>query len=156
MLTKDQPVQGYVIYGEFTRGGHTRQIFFSPDGYTSHGSFVGMKAHYRTVSAEMPRKQWKITTFYASTVSRTLAAAEAGEPYSLDEFSEEGSERRLSPISAYLNDLIARGWQMVGVPLIVEASKQDMDDIAAIKTPTKILYRIKQSRAAAGFPAELF
>jgi len=156
MLNKDQPVQGYVIYGEFTRGGHTRQIFFSPDGYTSAGTFVGMKAHYRTVSKEMPRKQWKITTTYASPISKTLAAAETGEPYSLDEFTEEWAEKRLAPIQSYLNDLIARDWQMVGVPLIVEASKQDMDDIAALKTPTKVLYRIKQSRTAAGFPEDLF
>lgn len=156
MLTKDQPVQGYVIYGEFTRGGHTRQIFFSPDGYTSHGSFVGMKAHYRTVSAEMPRKQWKITSTHSNPVSKILAAAESGEPVVLDEFTEEWAENRLVPVTSYLNDLILRGWQMVGTPLVVEASKQDMDDIAALKTPTKILYRIKQSRAAAGFPAELF
>ena len=156
MLTKDKPVQGYVIYAEFCHGENTRQIFFTPDGFTSEGRFVPMTAFYRTVSKDNPRKQWKTTTCHSRDVREALAADEAGNAPALDMFTSEWAQDRLGVISGYMRQLVAHGWTMTGAPLVVEASKQDMADVSAYKTPTKIIYRINQSRNAAGFPADLF
>lgn len=157
MLDKDKPVQGYVIYAEFQRAGATRQIFFTPDGYTTLGRFVPMRAHYRTVSEAWPRKQWKTTISSPKDIIFALDRAEAGEVEALTKLDTRWAEDRITPlVSGYLTQINTQAWEMVGSPLIVEASKQDMDDIHSYKTPTKIIYRINQSRIAAGFPAELF
>lgn len=158
MLTKDKPVQGYVIYGEF-RSSYTpcstRQIFFTPDGFTTDGRFVPMTAFYRAVSEVTPRKQWKTTLSRGTEVRSALTRVEHGGEV-LDIFSPTWAESRVSIIGGYMHQLTTAGWTMVGPPLVVEASKQDMDDVIACKTPTKIIYRIYQSRTAAGYPAELF
>jgi hypothetical protein len=44
---------------------------------------------------------------------------------------------------------------MVGKPMFVEVSKKDLTDVSTGKTPTKVIYRIGQTRSAQGFP-ELF
>lgn len=161
MLDKDKAVQGYVIYAEFRTpaeisNAQTRQVFFTPDGFTTSGTFVPMRAHYRTVAATSPRKQWSTTTTNSRDVAEVLEAADMGEYYSLAPFTEEWAHSRLIIIHRYFDHMMSYNWKPVGTPLVVEASKHDMDDIAAIKTPTKIIYRINQSRTAAGFPAELF
>jgi hypothetical protein len=157
MLDKDKPVQGYVIYAEFTLGDETRQIFFTPDGYTSLGHLVPMQAHYRTVGKHTPRKQWKNTNLSTRDLVPALSAAAAGDPDPFGPLNEEWAENRvLTVIRGYLSQIISREWKMVGAPLVVEASKQDMDDIHGYKTPTKIIYRLNQTRLAAGYPAELF
>lgn len=157
MLDKNKPVQGYVTYAEFTLGGETRQIFFTPDGYTSSGTLVPMQAHYRTVSKHAPRKQWKSTVTSIRDLVPVLRAEAEGTPSPFASLNEEWAETRvLSVIRGYFQQIITRDWKMVGAPLVVEASKQDMDDIHSYKTPTKIIYRINQSRLAAGYPAELF
>jgi len=161
MLDKDKPVQGYVIYAEFQHAVYgTRQIFFTPDGFTSTGRLVPMQAHYRTISKDTPRKQWKTTYAGNADLATAISRSESGEGdfHALTAtLSEEWAETRvLSVLRAYLNQTIINNWTMVGSPLVVEASKQDMDDIVQRKTPTKIIYRINQSRVAAGYPEELF
>ena len=156
MLDKDKPVQGYVVYAEFRKDGQTRQVFFSPDGYTTDGRFVPMRAHYRNVSKDFPRKQWRTTLTDSRDIKVVLDAAQSGESYSLAAFTNDWADTRLKIVARYFDYMITYGWEQVGVPLVVEASKHDMDDIAAVKTPNKVIYRINQSRTAAGFPAELF
>jgi len=156
MLDKDKAVQGYVIYAEFRKDGATRQIFFTPDGYTNVGTLVPMRAHYRTVAKDYPRKQWRTTTTESRDIRDTLEAAERGDHYSLATYTDSWAQERLIIIARYLDYMITNSWEPVGTPLVVEASKTDMDDVAAMKTPAKIIYRINQSRLAAGFPADLF
>jgi hypothetical protein len=153
MLSKDKPVQGHVIYAEFrSEHGQTRQIFFTPDGYNNAGTFVGMKAYYRVVSSGTPRKQWRTTMTSYKDVRNAVEGVEGDLPM----FDEEWANNRLMVMHRTLDALSAQGWTMVGPPLVVEASKNDMDDVRGVKTPTKILYRINQSRLAAGYPADLF
>lgn len=158
MIDKDKAVQGYVIYAEFTRMGFTKQIFFTPDGFTLDGSFVPMRAHYRTVSADTPRKQWKTSTalYGYDAVKDAVFNAAHGSPYDPSIFTQEWANERLRFVESYISHLAGYGWEMVQFPLVVEASRLDLDEVKAFKTPTKIIYRINQSRVAAGFPAELF
>jgi hypothetical protein len=51
--------------------------------------------------------------------------------------------------------LVAGGWTLVQKPILVEVSRKDYDSIRARKTPTKLLYRVYQSRKALGFPEDL-
>jgi hypothetical protein len=48
--------------------------------------------------------------------------------------------------------LVANEWQLVKEPVLIETSKNDLSELAESKTPTKIIYRINQSRKALGFP----
>jgi len=149
-MDKDKPVQGYVVYTEFRQGASTLQMFFTPDGFTTEGRFVGMKRHHRVISEATPKKQWKISSAPDHDVRNNVVD---GEPLTYDaEFADE----RLGFCHSLLNTMLNGGWEMVKHPVVVEASKKDMDDLAAFKTPTKIIYRINQTREAAGFPESLF
>jgi len=150
MLDKDKPVQGYVVYSEFRQGGSTLQMFFTPDGFTTDGRFVGMKIHRRVVSSITPKKQWKISSAPDREVRKFVVD---GEP---NTFDADFADTRLGFCHSLLNSMMGGSWEMVKHPIVVEASKKDMDDLLALKTPTKIIYRINQTREAAGFPENLF
>lgn len=150
MLDKTKPVQGYVVYGEFRRGGTTHQVFFTPDGFNSIDNYVPFKVHRRTISAGAPKKQWKTSSAPDADIRTAIAEGVSFTP------TREWAESRLHFCSVLFDQMLAQGWEMIGTPLIVEASKRDMDDLGSYKTPAKIIYRINQSRDAAGFPADLY
>lgn len=145
MINKNKEVQGLAVYGEFRLNDETRQIIITPDGYTSEGVFVDMKMHRRTVSAKAPRSQWKTNT--CPDLNDLM----------LPKYSPAWAQKR---IEMYFGDILNKtaliGWAPVGPALVVEVSRKDMTDISRFATPTKIIYRIQVSRAAAGYPTDLY
>lgn len=150
MLNKDKAVQGYAVYCEFNKGSSTFQMIFTPDGFTSDGKFVPMKMHRRVVSADSPKKQWKTTAADANDILSAIRN-ETAIPS-----SREWAEVRLAFAQPLFSQIALQGWTPAGPALTIEVSKIDMDDISAYKTPTKVIYRINQSRALAGYPADLY
>lgn len=150
MLDKEQPVQGFAVYAEFRKGGTTHQVFFTPDGFNNAGNFVSLKVHRRSISSSAPKKQWRTTSAPDGDIRSALADGSTIVP------SEEWVKSRLHFCNLLFEQMINQGWTMTGTPLVVEVSKRDMDDIGSFRTPTKVIYRINQSRDAAGFPAELY
>lgn len=145
-------VQGVAIYGEFARGGATTQIIISPDGYDTEGNEVSMCVIRRTVSGSSPRKQWRFSSLVA-TDDIPFLMREKG--MTLEQAKEAYCDERMRYASS-LFDQIQRGdWLLAGDPILVEVSKTDLDMIRANKTPTKLIYRINQSRTAQGYPADL-
>lgn len=145
-------VQGVAVYGEFARAGATTQVIVTPDGFDSDGNEVNMCIVRRTVTTSSPRKQWRFSGIMQSDPIMQIAADKG---IGLDEAKEVSCDERMR-YAASLFDQIARGdWLMVKDPILVEVSKIDLDAIKAHKTPTKLLYRITQCRAAKGYPADL-
>lgn len=149
-VTKD--VQGIALYGEFARSNATTQIIVTPDGFDSNGNEVQMHLIRRTVTDTSPRKQWRFSAMPpADPIHQIMAEASLG----LDQGKEEYCDRRMRYASTLFDQLMRGDWTLIGEPLLIEVSKIDLDNIRAVKTPTKLLYRITQSRTAKGFPTDL-
>lgn len=145
MLDKDKAVQGVAVYAEFARSGATTQIIIAPDGYTNEGQLVPATIIRRTITESAPKKQWKFTR---------LSAAEL-PPFALESDIQTYVEQRMKYATTLLDQLLRGGWTMIKNPVLIEASRKDYDSIYLAKTPTKMIYRISQSRNALDFPAEL-
>lgn len=144
MLDKDKEVQGVAVYAEFARSGATTQIIITPEGYTNEGRLVPATIIRRTITESTPKKQWKFTRLAKSELRVHSDADKA--PYADD---------RMKYATTLFDQLLSGSWEMVKTPVLIEASKKDYDDIYVSKTPTKMVYRISQSRAALDFPADL-
>lgn len=145
MLDKDMAVQGVAVYAEFARSNSTTQVILTPDGYNSVGELVPMCLVRRTVTTSTPKKQWKFSS---------LAPLANVDPI-MDSDVETFGDTRLNVVGVFFDQLLRGDWKMVKAPILLEASRKDMDSICAGKTPAKLTYRINQSRTALGFPSDL-
>jgi uncharacterized protein (UPF0216 family) len=144
-MDKDKAVQGVAIYAEFARNEATTQIIITPDGYDSSGRVVRASIVRRTLTKDAPKKQWKFSTL------STLAEGAFIEESEKDQYVEH----RMRYAVTLFDQLTRSSWEMVKRPIMIEVSKKDNDMIYAGKAPSKMLYRIAQSRTALDFPAEL-
>lgn len=145
-LTTDpeKKVQGTALYAEFKNEYHQIvQIFITPDGVSETGQFIIGRAYYRRLTASQPKKQWKTQALKRSLVHPERAIAD-----------EDYREERLEGL-AFLMKRVSMSSTLTGKPFFVEVSKKDLVDIAAGKTPTKVVHRIGQSRTALSYP-EMF
>lgn len=153
MLDKDKPVQGYMVYAEFRKGDATTQMMFLPDIHTMSGRLILARQMQRTVSSASPKKQWQTLLVHDKAVRDLYDAPR-------DTSSEQSRLRRGALRAEYietrLRQMLAGGWTLPYVPLTIEVSRIDADTIESGKTPTKLLYRLNQTRLAAGYPADLF
>jgi hypothetical protein len=145
MLDKDTAVQGIAVYAEFARSNSTTQVILTPDGYNSVGELVPMCLIRRTITTATPKKQWKFSSLAALPNLDQIQ----------DDAVEDYGDARLNVIGVFFDQLIRGDWKMVKSPVLLEASRKDMDSICAQKTPAKLTYRIAQSRMALGFPDDL-
>lgn len=145
MLDHTKEVQGVAVYMEFSRGSATMQVIITPDGFDSDGNNTQALLYRRVVSNISPKKQWR-----TSSIGRPSVVSVENDG------KQVFAEGRLSFAHHLFSGLVSGGWTLVGEPLRVEVSKKDMDSCRAHKTPAKVIYRINQSRVAAGYPAELF
>jgi hypothetical protein len=146
MLDKDKAVQGVAVYAEFARENATTQIIISPDGYMSEGSLVPATIIRRTITTHTPKKQWKFSRLSRMDANTSLADEAACDAY---------VEERMTYAGTLFDQLLRGGWSLVKKPILVEVSRKDLDNIYLSKTPTKMIYRISQSRIALDFPAEI-
>lgn len=145
MLDKDMAVQGTAVYAEFARSNSTTQVIVTPDGYNSVGELVPMCLVRRTVTTSTPKKQWKFSSLAPLTDLTPIP----------DDAVEAFGDARLNVIGVFFDQLLRGDWKMVKAPILLEASRKDMDSICSGKTPAKLTYRINQSRVALGFPTDL-
>ena len=140
----DKKVQGTALYAEFKNEyQQILQIFITPDGISENNQFILGRAFYRRLSASQPKKQWKTQSLKRSLVHPERAIAD-----------EDYREERLEGL-AFLMKRVSISSTLTGKPFFVEVSKKDLVDIAAGKTPTKVVHRIGQTRTALSYP-EMF
>lgn len=145
MLDKDRAVQGIGVYAEFARDNQTTQIIIVPDGFDNAGVEVRAAIISRKVSDSHPKKTWQFAYLPAINVDSIG-----------DDDVLTYAENRLRYSRTLFDRLVMEtGWTLVQKPILVEVSRKDYDSIRARKTPTKMLYRISQSRTALGYPADL-
>lgn len=145
MIDATKEVQGTAIYAEFSKGaGNTMMLLVTPDGYTTEGHLVESSVYRRVVTSYSPKRQWRNTRLVDHiAVGDTVGSGIEKVAY---------AENRLAGMRSVFESLISHGWALVKQPLFIEVSKRDLDDIRNRKTPSKIIYRINQSRKALSFP----
>lgn len=144
-IEKDNDVQGVGVYAEFTLNSSTTQILLVPDGYTQEGSLVPATVIRRNVTTDSPKKQWRMTRLPEVTTNPELS----------DDAKQEYADERLKHAVMLLDQLLRGEWKMVKQPIVLEVSRKDYDSLAMHKTPTKLIYRLNQSRTKLDFPANL-
>lgn len=90
----------------------------------------------RQLSNSFPKRTWKHGVSSASDFAVT---------------GDECVESRLRVIDSRLERLIAADYKVYKEPIIVEVSEDDIKDIAAFRTPYKVLGRVERVRKAKGF-----
>jgi hypothetical protein len=148
MLDKEKEVQGFAVYGEFRKEGATTMVLITPDGYGTDGARTGAQLFRRVLTTYSPKRQWR-----ASYVGN--AEVEGVSIPLKNEDKERYAESRLSFAVQLFEGIKNGGWAIAGKPIVTEVSRKDIDDIRAGRTPSKVIYRINQTRAKVGYPAEL-
>ena len=141
----EKPVQGTALYAEFQHrtGSAVTQVFFTPDGTDEDGRTVYAKMFMRTLTTERPKRQWATTSLRNSLTDENGVSDEA---YRFE---------RVAHFEQTFRRLHLRGYELVKNPFVVEVSRKDLADIRNGKTPTKVIYRIGQTRTALDFPTTL-
>lgn len=147
MLDKEKDVQGVALYAEWRRTGATMMVLITPDGYDTKGNAVAGAIYRRVLTPYTPKKQWRRSSLTWTPVEEASGLH--------DDNKALFTERRLSFATQMFDGLLSGGWTMVGKPIFVEVSKADLDNISSYKTPTKVIYRVNQSRTALGYPTEI-
>ena len=150
-LDPSKSVQGIALYAEFARANATTQIIITPDGFDLEGNNVPMCIVRRTVTKDNPRKQWKFSTLYETEGIMDLVAKGA----TMEDAKEAYCDERMRYAASLFDQIVRGGWAMIKEPILLEVSKIDLGDVRKAKTPTKLIYRIGQSRTALGFPDEI-
>lgn len=161
MLDPTQEVQGIAVYVEFRKESMgsvaTTQFLLMPDGYRTDGLFVPASLYRRAVDRWSPKRQWR-----SSFISTQHESHDSLPTYSNREQRIEHGDARLERAINLLRQLAYKGsdgtysWSLVGEPLFIEVSKRDLDDVSSNKTPSKVVYRIGQTRTAKKFPEALY
>jgi hypothetical protein len=153
MLDKEKAVQGVGIYAEFRKVGQTLQMFITPDAYTTSGRLAPMTLWRRVVTPITPKKQWS-----GSKLSHREVKIEdlvENKQTIADDQKEMFVDNRMRHATSLFDSLLNQGWALEKKPIAIEISRFDADEIIQNKTPNKALYRVKISRTALGFPAEI-
>jgi hypothetical protein len=145
-VTKE--VQGVAVYAEFSKPNATMMFIITPDGYSEEGHKVNASLYRRIVTSYSPKKQWRNTSLIEVDFSRPLPS---GDNFRKQRLAEE----RLLIVRQLFEGIVTGGWSLVKEPIFVEVSKKDLDDVRKRKTPSKIVYRINQTRKTLGFPVEM-
>ena len=147
MLEKEKDVQGIALYAQFHKPGAMTQLLITPDGYDESGEKVFASLYRRIVTTTSPKKQWRSSTIRSGELS-DLDFEKADD-------RARFAEKRLSFAVQLFDSLLSGKWELHKEPIYLEVSKKDLTDIKVAKTPTKLIYRINQSREVLGFVAEI-
>jgi len=146
-ITKD--VQGVAMYAEFVRAtgstSATLMMLLTPDGYNEDGRQVNATLYRRVTTDYAPKRQWRASALNTIDLARPLPK---GDTFRRNRLAEE----RFVIAKTLLEQIVSQGWSLTKEPVFVEVSKRDLADIEKRKTPSKVLYRVLQSRKALGFP----
>jgi hypothetical protein len=165
--TKTNDVIGQALYIEVAYNApgnsmeYTTQVLITPEGTLADGGTITMAAVRRRLSTKEPRKMWKTTKSYT-----TMARAKERQALIVPSANDASVvDDMLLSFKSGLDSLIATSytastasdvntWVLRGVPIVVDVTRDDLEDIRLAKTPYKVLGRVWRSRKKLGYPVE--
>lgn len=147
MINKEKDVQGIALYAQFHKPGAMFQVLVTPDGYNEDGDSVKSTLYRRVITLDSPKKQWRSSTVRNGDF--------AGVDFENSWSRSRLAETRMNFATQLFDSLLAGKWELHKESIFLEVSKKDLTDVSAVRTPTKLMYRINQSREALNFDTEL-
>jgi hypothetical protein len=139
---------------------YTTQVLITPEGTLADGGTITMAAVRRRLSTNEPRKMWKTTKSY-TTMARAkerqaLVVPSANDASVVDDMllSFKSGLDSIIATSYSGSDTVVDTWVLRGVPIVVDVTRDDLEDIRLAKTPYKVLGRVWRSRKKLGYPVE--
>ena len=144
-------VYGKALYLEFTDSSNgVLQFIMTPDIIGPEGRFISQEIYRRRVSSSKPRTTWKAYNTY------TKVPMDGANYIKLSNaMAQDTAKAQLSYANSLFKQILDYKYVLRNKPIVVEISVDDLDDIAAQKTPYKLLNRIMKSRKALNFPDAL-
>lgn len=172
-VTKDK-VAGKALYLEFSddedyQKGYVYQHILLPDMIVE-GRYYRQLVMRRLVSKKMPRSQWQFFYFNTSLLPSELRGRFGAGDYRSLVTSIRPDESRvfakldndqvrdvakftISDFVKILRDIISTDWNIVGRPIAVEITAEELLMAASGDTPQGVIRRILRSREARNMPA---
>jgi hypothetical protein len=147
MLDKEKEVQGIALYAQLHKEGAMAQLLVTPDGYDETGEKVYASLYRRIITTTAQKKQWRSSNIRTTDI----------EGYDFEQSSDRATfaEKRLYFAVQLFDSLLSGKWELHKEPIYLEVSKKDLTDIRSAKTPTKLMYRVNQSRDTLKFETDI-
>ena len=140
---------------------YTTQVLITPEGTLANGGTITMAAIRRRLSTNEPRKMWKTTksytTMYRAKERQVLVVPSANDAAVVDDMLlsfKAGLDSMIATSYTGSTDPDVDTWVLRGVPIVVDVTRDDLEDIRMAKTPYKVLGRVWRSRKKLGYPVE--
>lgn len=136
---------------------YVQQVLITPEGQIGTSVTVPMSLFTRRLSTTQPRRTWRNSSAGSATAANVfastspLSASGTREMTAIDEMTKFLTPRINS---LTLPDPAGIRWNMVGVPIVVEVTDDDLEDIRLGKTPYKVFGRVWKSRTKLGYPKD--
>lgn len=156
-MTNNNPVVGTGLYLEARRTTpeliYTMQFMLLPEGKMPSGETVPMTSFWRRLSRDHTRRNWSVSASPKTSVSvltdPTIAALVSSVRGTAAAFAlSKFVERNLTNLTKY-------EYELVGQPILVDVTVEDVMQARLGKTPYKVIGRINKVRKAYKYPEEL-
>ncbi len=136
------------LYLELRRDQATSQVLLIPQVENAvKGKTQKSKLITRQISSSNPRRSWRYYSF------KTVPLI---EPAALPTRALTDVKPLLDEIGPFFAGYSTGGWKLVGQPLAVDMSADDLNDVWDANTPNALMRRVLKARSEAGMPDELF
>jgi hypothetical protein len=158
--TKDSTILvGKALYTEFRKDGHTLQMIFTPEAMFDD-KYVPATIWRRQISSWNPRRPWRAYSQEWATLNerKDYRNANAGSPQTFTDKDEANAYavKGLLFIDRTFASLIDSDWTLYKEPVVIDFSREDLENTMKWDTPTALIRRITRSRKALGFDEALF
>lgn len=158
--TKDSTILvGKALYSEFRKDGHTLQMIFTPEAMFDD-KYVPATIWRRQISSWNPRRPWRAySQEWATLNERKEYRANNSGSAEVITGSDEAiaySVKGLMFIDRTFASLIDSDWKLYKEPVVIDFSREDLENTMKWDTPTALIRRITRSRKALGFDEALF
>ena len=137
-MTTDKPINvGFAAYFEFRKGPQTWQLLITPSSPEGLDVQAPASMFRRRLTPSAPRKMWKQIASTGMTQGADITT-------------------KSSFIHPMFDSLRDNGWKLYMQTIVVETTRDDLQDVRQGKVPYKVIGRVLKCRKALKFSDKLF
>lgn len=140
----EQESVGTAVYMEVTKGNTVYQIFVTPQGAKTNGVMAPSMLLNRRLTASRSKTRWNIDA--AQIV--TMRDGDIDDPTN----ALEAADKTIAQHMSFFRQIATQNFKLRKQLIHIAVTASDLDEMAAGKTPYKILGRMERSRKQLNFP----
>lgn len=155
-MTLDEGISGIALYFEVKSDEvdqFVSQFIVIPKSMGSDGTVLEQRIHTRAVTAKRPQPAWR--KFSTDEDTEAQPSERSSGRYIQHNDTQSAVEKGLNQLRScmtVIDPILFSSYSLVGEPLLVEFSEQDVQDMIEDKTPRGLIGRINRLREAREFP----